>query len=138
MNLIDKAFTLKKNPLFRELGLDTLLAIADKLKKREVKSDEVIFHFKQNAHQMYFIVSGSIELRDGEGKVAALLHEGDYFGDESLFNDQPRHYSAISQKNGLLLSLSRTHLLTIIGKSPSVAIRLLEAYSAALPGRSFH
>ncbi len=135
MNLIDKAFTLKKSPLFCQLGLELLLAIADKTSAHTFANGAVIFAFEQPAHQMYFLIKGEVQLRDRKRKVVGQLRDHDFFGDESLFNEEPRTYSAICTSKCQILCLSRTHLLTIINECPSVAVRLLEAYSLAVPFR---
>ena len=63
------------------------------------------------------------------------LARGDYFGDESLFNEQSRCYAAIAKADSLFLTLSRSHLLSIISECPSVAVALLQAYSQQIPCR---
>lgn len=128
--LIDKAFILKRNPLFAALDLDLLLAIADKVQVVKFLPGDLIFGINNEAFRMYLVVQGTIEIRDEQGNRLAVLEEDDFFGDESLFNDRPRAYEAISQTESFLLSLSRTHLFTIIAECPSVAICLLQAYTS--------
>jgi len=68
-------------------------------------------------------------------KPLVELHPGDYFGDESIFNEQPRGYAAICKTDTLFLTLSRSHLLSTISECPSVAVSLLQSYSQQLPCR---
>jgi CRP/FNR family transcriptional regulator, cyclic AMP receptor protein len=126
---IEKAFFLKKLKLFAELDLEILLSIAEKLHEDDYDKSETIFSRGQVANRIYFIAKGEVEI---EGK---RLKELDYFGDESLFNDRPRDYAAIARTDALLLTLSRSHLLSIISECPSVAIALLQAYSQQLSSR---
>lgn len=129
LTLIDRAFFLKKTPLFGTLDLDLLLAIADKLQILPFQGGQTIFRIDEEAFRMYFIVEGVVEIHDDGQKVLAVLKEGDFFGEESFFNEQPRAYEAKTQTDCVLLGLSRTNLLTIISECPSVAVGLLQAYS---------
>jgi CRP/FNR family transcriptional regulator/CRP/FNR family cyclic AMP-dependent transcriptional regulator len=134
-SLIEKAFFLKKMRLFNELDLEILLAIAEKLHEDEYDKDEKVFTPGQVANRIYLIANGSVQIFDEHHKPVTELHPGDYFGDESLFNDQSRSYSAICKTDTLFLTLSRSHLLSIISECPSVAVTLLQSYSQQLPCR---
>jgi CRP-like cAMP-binding protein len=134
-SLIEKAFFLKKMRLFNELDLEILLAIAEKLHEDEYDANEKVFTSGQVANRIYLIASGNIQILDDKMRVFAELHTGDYFGDESLFNDQARGYAAICKTDAILLTLSRSHLLSIISECPSVAVALLQSYSQQLPCR---
>jgi CRP/FNR family cyclic AMP-dependent transcriptional regulator len=132
--LIDRAFFLKKTALFCILDLDLLLPIADKLQVINFDKGDPIFRPGEEAYRLYFIVKGKVEIRV-EQQPTTLLEAEDFFGDESIFNEQPRAYSAISHTEVTLLALSRTNLLTIISECPSVAIGLLQAYTLTTPFR---
>jgi CRP-like cAMP-binding protein len=134
-SLIEKAFFLKKVRLFNELDLELLLAIAEKLHEDDYDADEKIFTSGQVANRIYCIASGTVQILDERMKVLCELGPGDYFGDESLFNEQPRLYSAVCKTDALFLTLSRSHLLSIISECPSVAVALLQAYAQHLPCR---
>jgi CRP-like cAMP-binding protein len=134
-SLIEKAFFLKKSRLFNELELELLLAIAEKLHEDDYDAKEKIFSLAQVANRIYFIIQGKVEIFDDQSKFLCELTNGNYFGDESLFNEKPRTYSAICKTDTLLLSLSRSHLLSIISECPSVAVALLQSYSQQLSCR---
>lgn len=134
-SLIEKAFFLKKLRLFAELDLEALLAIAEKLHEDEYDQEEKVFGPGQVANRIYFIVSGTVQIFDIDRKLLAELGSGDYFGDESLFNELPRSYAAICKTDALFLTLSRSHLLSIISECPSVAVVLLQSYAQQLPCR---
>lgn len=135
LTLIDKAFLLKKNPMFCSLDLDLLLPIADKLVQAIYKPAEVIFSPGEEGHRLYFIVSGEIDILNLKGDAIAKLNVEDFFGEESLFNEKPRSYEAIAKTDAVLFTLSKTHLMTIISECPSVAINLLQVITTAVPQR---
>lgn len=134
-SLIEKAFFLKKIPLFNELELELLLAIAEKLHEDDYDADEKIFSSGQVANRIYFIVKGKVQILDEKSRPLTELTDDHYFGDESLFNECSRAYSAICKNDSIIFSLSRSHLLSIISECPSVAIALLQVYSSQLPCR---
>lgn len=133
-SLIEKAFFLKKSKLFSHLDLEILLAIGEKLYEDDYDKNETVFVPGQVANRVYVIYTGSVEIYQGDIKLQELS-TGDFFGDESLFNDQPRGYTAVCNQDTLFLTLSRSHLLSIITECPSVAVTLLQYYSQKLPCR---
>lgn len=134
-SLIEKAFFLKKIRLFSELDFELLLSIAEKMHDDDYDANEKIFTNGQVANRIYFIAHGTVELSDSRMRSLGELTVGEYFGDESLFNDAARSYMAVCKKDALLLTLSRSHLLSIISECPSVAVSLLQSYAHALPCR---
>lgn len=137
LTLIDKAFLLKRTPLFGALDLDLLLAISDKLGLVAFKQGEFIFTAKEDANRMYFILKGAVAILLDENKEYCVLGNGEFFGEESLFNDMPRAYAAYCQTETHVLTLSRTNLYAIISECPSVALGFLKVYSAAIQFRPF-
>ncbi|HSX10398.1 MAG TPA: cyclic nucleotide-binding domain-containing protein [Chlamydiales bacterium] len=134
-SLIEKAFFLKKMRLFCELDLEILLAIAEKLYEDDYEKDEKVFTPGQVANRIYLIAEGTVQIQNEQRKTISELNAGDYFGDESLFNEQPRTYAAICKTDALFYTISRSHLLSIISECPSVAVTLLQSYSQLLPCR---
>src|SRR5437870_2693731 len=94
-SLVEKAFFLKKTSLFSELELELLLAIAEKLHEDDYDQGEKVFSSKQVANRIYFIMEGAVQIFDEKNKILAELHSGGYFGDEALFNEEPRSYTAL-------------------------------------------
>ncbi|MBA3722157.1 MAG: cyclic nucleotide-binding domain-containing protein [Parachlamydiaceae bacterium] len=137
ITLIDKAFLLKRSPLFGSLDLDLLLTIADKLNTATFDPNDVIFTHNEEANRMYFIVKGKVIIRSDNAEVINFLNEGDFFGEESLFNNKPRSYEAACLENTKLLTLSRTNLYTIISECPSVAVGFLQVYTSSMEFRPF-
>ena len=134
-SLIEKAFFLKKVRIFHELDLELLLSIAEKLHEDDYDAGEKIFTTGQVANRIYFIAQGTVLISDERMRPLVELGTGDYFGDESLFNEQARGYIAVCKKDALFFTLSRSHLLSIISECPSVAVSLLQAYAQQLPCR---
>ncbi len=133
MNLIEKAFFLKKTVLFEGLDLDLLLTVADQVEIEQFTPGQKIFETGQSANNLYLLVSGAVRIENETQHY--LLKEGEYFGDESLFYAKPRSYKAVSLDRVTLLQLSRSHVLTILAECPSVALALLRGYTKLLEMR---
>lgn len=133
--LIDKAFLLKRTPLFSDLNLDLLLTIADKLGLVLFDPGDYIFIAGEEANRMYFIVKGQVEIQSADRALICQLGNGDFFGEESLFNNKPRGYAAFTPIETHVLTLSRTNLYAIISECPSVAVGFLQVYTATLQFR---
>ncbi|KPK33498.1 MAG: hypothetical protein AMS24_00950 [Chlamydiae bacterium SM23_39] len=127
--LIEIAFFLKKISIFRELDVDMLVAIADKIDQDVYDKKEKVFEINQKSKRMYFIAKGEVDLLDNNDAIIRKLKEGDFFGDESLFNERTREYQAICAEEALILTLNKFDLLTIISEVPFVAIDFLKQYA---------
>lgn len=136
LTLIDKAFLLKRTILFGSLDLDLLLAIADKLPVVKFDPNDFIFVANEEANRMYFIIKGQVEIR-ASNQLIETLRAGDFFGEESLFNDKPRAYEAFAPIEIYVMTLSRTNLYAIISECPSVAVGFLRVYTSAVTFRPF-
>lgn len=134
--LIEKAYLLKKTPVFSTLELDLLLPIADKLSAICIDAKEIIFDHGEQAYSMYLIVEGLVTAYDPDGNKLAALNEGEFFGEESIFNRKQRAYRAYTEEYTLCLTLSQSDLLAIINEYPRVAIGFLEVYSKSMPFRA--
>lgn len=136
LTLIEKAFLLKRTPPFSTLDLDLLLTVADKLGLVKFDPGDEIFVIGEEANRMYFIVEGQVEILSADRQLICTLRNGDFFGEESLFNNKPRAYAAFTPIETHVLTLSRTNLYTIISECPSVAVGFLQVYSSAVQFRS--
>lgn len=133
--LIEKAFLLKKTPMFSLLELDLLLPIADKLSPIAIDAGEIIFDCGEQAYSMYLIADGVVTVHDAENRELTILKAGEFFGEESIFSRTPRAYRTSTKTDTICLTLSQSDLLAIINEYPRVATGFLEVYTKAMPYR---
>jgi len=133
--LIDKAFALKKCPLFEDLDLEMLLAITDHVGAVSFNEGEKIFHIEEEDTRGYIIVEGSVQICNTDDEPIATLTPSEFFGDEALFSATAPRYQATATTDCLLLTLSRSTLYTIIAEYPTIALKLLQHYAKATPFR---
>lgn len=129
MNLIDKAFLLKKTFLFASLDMDVLLSIADKSEVMLFKAGSEIFSEGQPSFSLYVIAEGCVRIFAKEPAINVRLKPLDCFGEESFFNNKVREYSAEAITLVKTLILNKGQFLSIIEECHSVSLVLLESYS---------
>lgn len=134
--LIEKAFILKKTALFSGVDLDLLLSLADKATPRSCDAQECIFGHSQEGSRFYVLAEGRIALFCPSETLLTEVKPCDFFGEEALFNDRPRGYSAIALERSKLLSISKTHLLSFMNESPSALINLMQIWANRIVYRS--
>lgn len=135
MNLVDKAFLLKKTSIFNSLDMDFLLAISDKAETVTFKPNTFIFSEGQQSFSLYIISEGLVRLSRSTASLEVNLKPYDSFGEEGLFSNKPRLYSAKAATAVKALVLSKGVFLCVIEECPSIAIYLLELYAKQVPLR---
>jgi hypothetical protein len=77
------------------------------------------------ARNMFVVLDGTLEVRDGETTLAAL-RPGDVFGEMAFLLERPRSRDVYAATDGVrVLSLSESTLRRMIGSEPAVAAHLL-------------
>jgi len=135
LSLAEIMLFLKRIPLYSSMPLDQLRTIAAHLTEREMLSHEVIFHEGDHSHELYLIVSGSVDIVKHFGETAqiiATLHAGDFFGDMAIFEDRPRSADAVGAAQGRLFVLSPEHFRQIVLQDPAISFEIFRALSARI------
>lgn len=99
--------------VLRALDQDALAGLAAALEERELPDGQVIFAEGDLGDAMFFIAAGGVRIEKQTGadaasrKTLAVLEAGDYFGEMSLLDRQPRSATAVAAGATRLLRLSR-------------------------------
>lgn len=133
--LLDKAFLLKRTPLFASLELDLLVSIADKLGKVIFAPSECLFAVGDTATRLYLLVEGKVAIYNKDGVLITHLTPVDLFGEEALFTDGLRRYRAESEREVLTFVLAPSQVMTIMAECPSVATALIRLFAEQTPFR---
>jgi len=118
---------LKQSSLFGYLGSAGINRLAGLFKVLTYREGETIFKERGPSEMMYIIYDGEVDLttiRKREETLFSTLHRGDYFGEESLFEDDPRYYRAIAGTDVVLLALDVDSYLYIYPDLPDIEERL--------------
>ena len=85
---------------------------------------------------MFIIIEGKVEITLSDGNQeykVATLHENDFFGEGSLFNDTPRTANAIAIEETRVFKITdKKKLDEFLHKNPNFAIKMVSVLSKRL------
>lgn len=127
----------EKVPLFSELSKSDLTAICRVMFLREFEAGQTIVHEEDAQGQSFFvIVSGKVHVAatTAEGKqiILATLKKGDFFGEMTILDGEPRSASVAAAEHCSLFMLYRKSFLEILKRYPKIAIHILTEMSRRL------
>ena len=103
-------------PLFARLNVQEIADISDLLHMRTAVPDEIIFEKGAEGDEMYFIVTGEIEITLEAN--TRILHGGKFFGELALLYKRPRDGSARARTYTELLLLEARDFETFLEAHP--------------------
>jgi CRP-like cAMP-binding protein len=104
-----------KCPLFSGLGSSAVAAIANKTTEQVVDIGNVVCKNGSDAREMFFVLSGEVEIRKGGGHVVATVFAGGFFGDIGVLFDGRRTADAVVSMGPCSLAvLTRADLESVV------------------------
>lgn len=98
--------------------------------------NEYICYEGQPGNEMYIILKGSVGVyvtsAIGTLTEVSRIRTGDFFGEMSIFDDQPRSASCIALEDTICVSVTKHNLTRFFEKCPEVAAKLLENMSGRI------
>ncbi len=124
-------------PLFSGLGQDQLQAIARVGEIQDIsKNDIVIREEEAQVRGLFVLLDGEakVVLTGSEGReaVLAFLSEGDFFGEMSLLDGDPRSATVRASSDARLLYVKREAFFELLRTFPEIAISMLAELSTRL------
>jgi len=120
---------LRRVPLFSDLLEGDLVRFADITREREYPRNSVILFEDDPGDSLYIVSTGQVKVvligEDGREVILSVLNDGDFFGEMSLIDDEPRSAHVIAMKDSRLLVLRRDDFQQQINQHPSIAVKLL-------------
>lgn len=124
-----EVLALKQVPIFENLEPKELGEIEKLIHLRTYKPDEYVFRRNAPGEGLYIILKGIVDIltetTNGEENIVASLTEGDFFGELSLLDREPRSASAISRDHSELLGFFRPDLTDILKRKPHLGVKIL-------------
>jgi CRP/FNR family cyclic AMP-dependent transcriptional regulator len=120
---------LKRVPLFSDLSEAELARFAEVTREREYPKNSVILFEDDPGDALYIVSTGQVKVvligEDGREVILSVLGDGDFFGEMSLIDDEPRSAHVIAMKDSQLLVLRRDDFQSRLEEQPKIALKLL-------------
>ena len=111
--------------LFKDLAADEEAAVWASLEERRLRGGDVLFREGDGGKELFFIRSGTVVVsKHVKGRVEQVitrLGPGDFFGEMSLFDDQPRSATIQAEEDTVMYGLDRASLDRLIERNPRAA-----------------
>jgi len=120
---------LRKTDLFKGLSKEELGKITGISAKESFKAGEEIFGEGEKGDKFYLILKGEVRISkiiSGIGEEALrVLKKGEYFGEMSLIDDEPRSAHAIANTDVDLMVIDRNDFEKLLREDKELAYKLL-------------
>lgn len=130
---------LKRFDLFAALDEAQLWAVAQLLEEERHAAGATIFAEGDSGDRMYLVDEGAVRIskriHDGGEEALAVFRDGDYFGELSLVDEQPRSADAVADSDVVLQALSRENFHALIGSDSKATTAMMLALVRTLAGR---
>lgn len=127
---------LRRVPLFAELSEAEIARLSDIARDRSYPKNSVILFEDDPGDSLYVVVTGLVKVvligEDGREVILSVLKEGDFFGEMSLIDDQPRSAHVIAMEDSTLLVVRREDFQHRLREAPGIAVGMLRAMSRRL------
>ena len=122
--------------LFSDLSDMDLRELESVVRERSFRKNEVIFHAQEPGNALFVIKRGRVKIsmddRGGREIILRILEAGDFFGEMSLLDGEPRSATVTSLEPCQALILFREQFLRFIPRHPEVVMKMLTALSRRL------
>jgi uncharacterized membrane protein len=119
-----------KISIFERLTPSDQAVLLELWERRTLKEGDVLFFKGEPGSSMFVIEKGTVEisvpLRGKNEKLhISHMHAGDFFGELSLIDGQPRTATATATEDCVLLQMERQEFITFLLERPIVAIAMM-------------
>jgi len=108
---LDTVNLLRQVSIFRELPAEVLADLAGRVRPRSAEAGSVIVNAEEPGDSLFVIARGKVKVvlygETGREIILSLLHAGDFFGEMSLLDRQPRSANVVAVESSELLGLDR-------------------------------
>ena len=127
---------LKQVPFLAALDLSDLEQLATAVSRRKYLRGDAIMHKEDDGQSLFIVEKGSVRVYlpslQGADLTLALLGPGDFVGDLSLLDGQPRSASADAMEDTSVLSLERSDFIELVRSSPDAAMAVMTVVAKRL------
>ena len=130
------ASLLRQVTIFRDLPPEVLGDLATRVHPRAAEAGSVIVSAEEPGDSLFVIARGKVKVvlygETGREIILSILRAGDFFGEMSLLDRQPRSANVVAVEDADLLSLDREAFEKHLSAHPSTALAILAEMSRRL------
>ena len=126
---------LRSISLFQNVNDTALQKLAGKTIFISFKAGQTIIRKGEMGHTMYIISSGRLKVHDDEHQVA-LLEQGDFFGELSILDSEPRSMSVTALSDAVLGSIKKDSFYEVLEEFPGLTKDIIAGLNKRLRGQN--
>jgi len=127
---------LRQVPLFDGLATDELSNILRQTVRKTYSKDTILVQENDPGETMYMIMSGKVKVSnvgpDGKEVILSVLGPGEYFGEMTLLDDEPRSATVVTLEPTEMLLLRRRDFMSLLENNVGMLSALLATLSKRL------
>ena len=109
-----------------------LVSLFDSEKDQLTKSaGQVVFREGDEAHELFVVLSGEVELRVGD-QVVEVVQPGGLFGELALVESSPRTASAVVKTDAVLVPINERRFTYLVANTPFFALHVMGVLAGRL------
>jgi CRP-like cAMP-binding protein len=128
--------SLRRCALFAHCADDAMQEIVQRLTVRRYRRGEVIFHQGDPGDALHIVTSGGVKIvlpsPEGEEAIIATVRPGDFFGELSILDGEPRSATATAIDATETSTLPRAVFLELLDVHPTLRDALLKGLAVEL------
>jgi len=132
----NKVWYLRQNRLFAEAGDEAIEGSEHIFKTTVFPKRSLVFDQGDPTRLVYLVKRGRVRISrltpDGKEVTVAMLGAGDLFGEETLFEEQPRTTVATCMEESLLCTARADDLFALLSRNPTLALNVAKVLNERL------
>ncbi len=133
---MDQRDLLRRVSIFADLEEEALASIAGLMSERRFPKESVIVGQEDLGDSLFVVSRGKVKVvlygRSGREVILSIFKAGDFFGEMSLLDNQPRSANVIALEDSTLLTLERRAFAAHLEQYPQTALQILAEMSRRL------
>lgn len=133
----EKAAALARLPLFEGISPESMSRLAAVTGEQDFAAGSYIVRQGQVGSGLYVVVEGTVRVLRGSDELATL-GAGEFFGELSVIDQQPRNASVQAAAPTRCLALASWELLELLENDPALSLNMIRGLVARLRAQGEH
>ena len=116
---------LKDTPMFAEMSDGNLSTMLKSTVQKKVPAGTKIVEQGHGGVGFYMILEGTAEVVK-DGKAVATLHAGNFFGELSVIDGEPRTADVVAKTDTICMVITQWAMKSILSNHPEIALGMVE------------